>query len=264
MPKEHQVPEFYLKRFTHNGSQLFVFDKFSRKSFPANINDVATEGHFYDIPQEFITKNVKPQITEELLGNIETFYSNIIQDIIDAIDNKGGVTDNQKDAIAYYLTIQILRTQKFRNVLRVVLNEKMARLKQAELMFNPANHNHIIKKLKNHIWIIGINKTTQPFYTSDNPIVRRANKTHSVRSHIGFGSHGIEVAFPLSSQFIILMFEKTYFEQFTDLDCKSMPLMADHIIEYNLLQVLQSNRQIYCMSSDFELAQQICKEHPEI
>jgi hypothetical protein len=258
--KEHLVPESYLKRFTYNGSQLFVFDKFTKRPFPANINDIAAESYFYDIPPEFVTGKVKQQITEEILSDIETSFSNVSHGIIEAIENNGSITANQKEAMSYFLTVQILRTRKFRNLLQVVLNEKMAKLKQADLMFNPANHNPITKKLKNHIWIIGINKTTQPFYTSDNPIVRRAHQTHPIRSYTGFGSHGIEVAFPLSSQFIILMFEKTYFEQFTDIDCKSIPLMADHIIEYNQLQVLQSNRQIYCMSNDFRVAEQLCQE----
>lgn len=260
--KGHHVPESYLKRFTHNGSQLFVFDKFTKRPFPANINDIATERYFYDIPTEFVTGKVKQQITEEILSDIETSFSNVSHGIIEAIKNNGSITANQKEAMSYFLTVQILRTRKFRNLLQVVLNEKMAKLKQAELMFNPANHNPIIKKLKNHIWIIGINKTTQPFYTSDNPIVRRAHKTHPIRSFTGFGSQGIEVAFPLSSRCIILMFEKTFFKKFVDLDCKSIPIFTENAVKaYNELQVLQSHRQIYCMTSEFALAEQIYENH---
>lgn len=257
--KEHLVPESYLKRFTYNGSQLFVFDKFTKRPFPANINDIAAESYFYDIPPEFVTGKVKQQITEEILSDIETSFSNVSHGIIEAIENNGSITANQKGAMSYFLTVQILRTRKIRNLLQVVLNEKMAKLKQAELMFNPAKHNHIIKFFKNHIWIIGINKTRQSFYTSDNPVVRRPHLNHPARSFTGFDSQGIEIAFPLSSRCIILMFEKTFFKHFIGLDCKSIPLLKEHVIEYNSLQVIQCNRQIYCMSNDFRIAEQICK-----
>jgi hypothetical protein len=241
---------------------LFVFDKFTKKSFPANISDVAAERYFYDIPPEFVTGNVKPQITEELLSDIETLYSIVIQEIFDAIERKGSITTNQKEAMSYFLTVQILRTETTRNMLRVVLNESIAKLEQSELMFNPANHYRIMQKLKNHIWIMGINMTGQPFYTSDNPIVRRAHKTHPSRSYTGFGSQGIEVVFPLSSQCIIVMFEKTFFKHLVDLDRKSVPIFTENDVrDYNGLQVLQSHRQIYCMTDEFILAEQICEDH---
>ena len=47
---QHYVPRFYLKRFAQANDQIFVYDKFSKKSFgPTHITNVASEKNFYDV-----------------------------------------------------------------------------------------------------------------------------------------------------------------------------------------------------------------------
>ena len=48
---QHYVPQSYLKNFSFNRSQIFVFDKLRQHSFTSNVRNVASERAFYDFPQ---------------------------------------------------------------------------------------------------------------------------------------------------------------------------------------------------------------------
>ena len=43
----HYVPQFYLRRFTDRGGQLWVWDKLKDRIFQANPKKVAAENNFY-------------------------------------------------------------------------------------------------------------------------------------------------------------------------------------------------------------------------
>ena len=52
--KQHYVPRFYLSNWANEKGQIWVFDKSLKKSFQANIKDVASSNYFYDIPKEVL------------------------------------------------------------------------------------------------------------------------------------------------------------------------------------------------------------------
>jgi len=290
--KQHYVPQFYLKRFTQDGKQLFVFDKFARTTFKSNISNVASERYFYDIPHGIAAEDVDPQSVEKVLSNIEADFSNVIEDVLRTADGRERIDCDQKLAMAFFITIQILRTQEFRSLYtelvekgakavldkivqvkmsdvspdeyRVQFNQKTASLEQAKFMFNPAILNGLVQVLNNHIWIVGTNETTQPLYTSDSPVVKRAHKKHPFVSCSGLASEGIEIAFPITPKHVLILCERTLFRHYAKWDCKSMSLDADNVTYYNCLQVFQSYRQLYCPSNEFSLAEGICNEHPEV
>jgi hypothetical protein len=68
--------------------------------------------------------------------------------------------------------------------------------------------------------VVGINDTGQPFYTSDHPVVRRANLTQGGRRLVGVRDPGIEFVFPLDSRHILLIPERAYFADWRRLDNK--------------------------------------------
>src|SRR5215217_8860375 len=49
-------------------------------------------------------------------------------------------------------------------------------LLHGKFLWNPEFISQVAAALCNHIWIIGINKTEVPLFTSDNPVVRRAHR----------------------------------------------------------------------------------------
>lgn len=62
----------------------------------------------------------------------------------------------------------------------------------------------------NLIWILGINRTGIPFYTSDSPIGTVPHVNHPFMSMAGIRSEGVEVFFPLSPMHVLLMYEGSY------------------------------------------------------
>jgi hypothetical protein len=282
---EHYVPKSYLKRFAEDGESIFAFDKFTQKAFRTNIENVACENYFYDLPEEDAAKvGIDPQIVEKALSDIESGFSNTIDAILKSAAPSRGriIQDDQKLAMAYFITVQQLRTRETRNVFtemsqrigemllskipnvspdqyHIEVNKTAVSLSQSGFMFNPDILNLHISILCDHLWFVGINDTEHPLYTSDNPVVRRGHYREA-----GLASKGIEIALPLDSKCILIICEKTAFAQYANVDCKSIILDADNITYYNYLQVAECHRQVFCLSDDFHLAEQICSEHPRI
>lgn len=288
--RQHYVPRSYLTRFTSNGDSLYVFDKIQQKTFQANITNIALEKHFYDIPEDKAALiSMDPQIVEKLLASIEGEFSLAIEALLKAVSKrkKRVVKRKQKQAMAYFLTIQLLRTRDHRDLIaeslekmgealllktpayslddfQVEADEEWVTLFQSQFMFSPHTREIFIGALCQHIWFVGVNDTEQPFYTSDNPVVRRGHYHDPCRNFSGLASPGIEIALPLSPRCILVLCERTAFRHYRKLDCKSVSLNSENVSYYNSLQISQSHRQIYCSSEEFDLAKRICNEHPEI
>ena len=307
--KQHFVPQFYLKKFADSNNQLFVFDKFTKQHFKANVSNVASERRFYDFHQdiqkefqdkvasgadkevdaELIEKALDPQLVEKELAYIEGDFANVLDEMLETIDKTKGIDPEHKLITASFMTVQILRTPEFRrtlielqeqtlakmldkwydqnlaeNNLYIKFDERYASLEHAQFLFSPILREAIFQTLSKHIWMVGINRTTQPLYTSDTPVVRKAHIKDLYKSYAGLGSLGIEIAFPISPKYVLILCERTAFLHYAQRDCGSLSLNSDNVTHYNSLQVLQSYRQVYCSSHKFDLVEQICNEHPDV
>jgi hypothetical protein len=132
-------------------------------------------------------------------------------------------------------------------------------------MFDRKQWNALGRILLDHAWIIGVNKTSTPLYTSDNPVVKWGHFKSPILSYDGFASPGIEIAFPLTPNFILLIFDRGVFpEMAARLDNKVSQLNEENVTYYNSLQVLQSFRQVYCSTRNFDLAEEMCADDPQI
>jgi hypothetical protein len=288
--KQHYVPQFYLRRFAAENGELFVFDKFTGKVFQSNVKDVAQERYFYDFPEDIAGKDIDVQWVEKTLASMESKFSAVISQLL-ATKSKKIISRRQKQALSLFVPIQSLRTRDFRNEsveliekatqamleafsehetdfnpdeYRVKFDEKLAPVWHGEFMLNPATLNPLMAILNNHIWLIGLNQSKKPFYTSDNPIARNAHASHPIKSMRGLGSVGIEIAFPLTPNHILILCEKTAFKQYEKQDGKILPLKEENVTYYNDLQVTDSYRWIYSSINDFGLVQEICKERPHV
>ena len=80
---------------------------------------------------------------------------------------------------------------------------------------------------------------------------------------VGIASPGIEIAFPLSSSRILTLADReVYGFHESSYDGKIRELEADNVTYYNSLQVLDSERQIYCEQPDFALVEDMIKKNP--
>ncbi|HLO48348.1 MAG TPA: DUF4238 domain-containing protein [Kamptonema sp.] len=120
------------------------------------------------------------------------------------------------------------------------------------------NHLHDLSKIfVKHKWIVGVNQTEIPFYTSDHPIVKIPY------FQTGYASDGIEILFPINSKFVLVLRDKKHPKSYEG-DCKLVVLSEDEVNNYNKAQVYCSNRFIFCQKKSFELVQEICKQEPDV
>lgn len=289
--RQHYVPQFYLKRFSVDGQSVFVFDKFQQKVFRTNVYNIANEKYFYDFPVGDVNgRGEDVQLVENALAQIEGDYSVAIDNILQRVHRKPGgkvLESSRREGMSYFIALQATRTREYRVVqtqlvekgaeaisrkagrsqqdqYRIQANADYVSLQQSLSMFGPVVQ-AIAHTLYEHIWLIGINRTEQPLYTSDAPVARRAHKKdpYGIISYAGFGSEGIEIALPITPQYILILCEAKFHRHMADKNDRAIILDNPEFIKYyNSLQVAQSYRQIYCPSDSFDLAKEMCESHP--
>lgn len=285
--KQHYVPRFYLKHFSSDGEKLYVFDKTNLKMFETNIINIAQEKYFYDVNIELIDP-INKQIIEKQLSKIESVFSDNLLEIIDFIENDKPLTHEQKVAISYYMFIQIFRTRSFRDELKqmtditlkaladkfvqinfgesyfnghIHVKEEVIALSQIKSLFMPEQINKFVNWFLNCIWIIGKNFTEEYLYTSDSPVIRQ-NPIKNIPN--GWASPGVEIIFPLSSKCIITLYESKYYSWATEFDNKIINFTKNNVIHYNAAQVMNSHRQVFSPSGNFDIAIKVCNDIPDI
>lgn len=290
--REHYVAQSYLESFTKDGDILFVFDKVSQKVFPKNKREVAQEKYFYDIPeemipQEFVDIGIHPQIIEDALASIDSKFKRAVNDLLN-IPPDGSIKIELKHALCFLLAVQLLRTRDTRNLLLEtkkkfyeaicrdlvemnspgqghlapkveITNEPVA---HNQILFNPEFWIDIAKIFNAHTWLLGINETGHPLYTSDTPLVKKHYIDHPYCT--GWASPGVDISFPLSPRRVLIIREKTFFPEYAPYDRQVCPLNIKDVEHFNKLQVIHSHRQIFSQADSFDIAEQLCKERPEL
>lgn len=276
--QEHYVPQCYLKHFASNKdkNQIYVYDKTTQKSFQTNIKNVASKKNFYDLIEPEIKNN--NQDIETFFSEVETDYNSVIGNILRRVENKRSITQNMKGSMSLFITFQILRTESQRKYYGELIEkitktniETTNKLSEAEKNkldeleidkeFEKEQHIELLfdldilrtstEILDKHIWIIGINATSTPLYTSDNPVVRKSHKKDKIHSYSAFGSEGIEIAFPLTPGYVLVLKEMRYFHNLKNMDKKSINLTANEVKYYNDMQIIQCERQIFSPLNKF-------------
>lgn len=334
--KQHFVPQFYLRSFTHDGDSLYAFDKPSLRSFKTSILGVGQERYFYntnsqDIEalkkelqqdpdaflealkeiilqtkdkwyiQQFMKEIEEPDIHEKLieiatdpqyletkiLAPHDARSAQLLKQVIREIRVRKRIKANHRKDLAFLMAVQVFRTPKYRYEMIDVQEKLLNQLVQEEVfpdeendvritydrdfqdritssaLLDPDFVSTIAGILNSHIWQIGINSTSQPLYTSDAPIVKYGHLSHLIAG-VGFASPGVEIAYPLSPEYILIMYERTFFQDRVVLDGRSFTLTEDNVLYYNSLQVQHSRRQLYCSEDMFALATEMCEKYPKL
>lgn len=294
--KQHFVPQSYLKRFSKNGKQIQVFDKVLKNSFSAGIRDVAQESHFYTIPDEIISSDAKFSKIDRLIFE-KAFIAyeselNLLIKVLITLPPGISIPRRVRESFSILVAIQLLRTKKHRNLIKeatekfyeaifqelvkvnfgeeatkytpkAAIKEKYEGMIHSQYIFDFDNLAEMAEIFYNHIWMVGINNSESPFYTSDNPVVMHTPFKNKIRG-VGIKSKGIEIAYPLSSQYILILADRDSYKDYEAFDGKSSNMREENVEYYNSLQVIHSNRQIYCEEQDFYLVKDMIKESPDI
>ncbi len=84
---QHYVPQFLLKNFGNGKkNQLWVFDKFSGRSFITNAKNVASESHFYDFEMAGEVVSLEPILTK-----VEATAKPLIRKLLEAKRAEGSI-----------------------------------------------------------------------------------------------------------------------------------------------------------------------------
>lgn len=310
--KQHYVPRLYLRRFASPDGRIFAFNKLAQRSYQTNIADAASETRFYDIHPDFLlnlqaniangtaepieaeqlAKVLDPQLVEHELGAREARFAPILTDILASLEQKRGITTEQRWRMAEFVALQAVRTPDARKryidirrsvfpeflrqavqtagnplgveeTLSFAYDERYASLDHARLIFHPDFQKRLSLALARHGWLFGENVTSIPFYTSDTPVTKRGYFTDPGEG-VGWDAYGVEVTFPLTPRWILILLDRAAFPRMAQLDGQVVPITAELVAEYNSLQVILSQRAVFCSRGAFLPAVELCSEYPEI
>lgn len=245
-------------------------------------------------------KGLDVQYIEHMFGSgIEVAYEERIGTVIDRLMNKTdweilncyAITEEEKEFMSLWIAHQVIRTKAFREnlsklhqatakVITEIVNREnegdskltvlantdkdTKRLLHGSILIDTDMVVNLAEVFLSHSWLLTVNKTSVPFATSDNPIVKIPHETSPNGVHAtGFGSRKVEVFFPLSSSVGLMMFEENlalqkYNRRSTICDDESI------VSQYNTY-LLSSAYRIFATSEEkLDLYQEYAQEHPEI
>ncbi|VXC01078.1 conserved hypothetical protein [Exiguobacterium sp. 8A] len=200
-------------------------------------------------------------------------------------------SNEEKQVLSHHIALQLTRTNEFRktileadekvmkaltfmiaksqfpnvtqNDFEVVRKKEFESITHASHMFDVGES--VAQALFNHVWFIGVNESTLPIYTSDNPVVQYSHgPQNELFSSGGIASFGTEIAFPINEKLILIMYEREYWETVgKQRENIFISLSESNITFYNSLQVFQSNSQIYSANEEFSTIKEILERSPE-
>ena len=187
--RQHYVPQFYLKLFSteKTGSYVYCFDKENKRAFKTNVKALCSEIGFY----ENANKPNKP--IEDAFSIQEGECSRIFRKIIGTEDMRT-LTEIELAKFLGFLVILKQRTRKRRDIVSQArkiwmdnVNSKFSDWKivpntdnweQNEHLSSMVDHNEEeTKQLFKNNWVLVVNKTKKPFWTSDDPTVQQLIQT---------------------------------------------------------------------------------------
>jgi len=275
---EHYVPQFYLRNFARQKGRDYLiscFDKANKNTFTVNIRKIGAERKFYDISTD-VEQEFEKELSK-LEGELNLAYRKLIDSQDLEVLNK-----KEKMSIASFLALQFIRTKENRETIKDIIKqikkkffgEKLSKRLIDEI--NEASKEESIKRLHlslmgeyqreaeiliNMKWILFVNKTKMPYWTSDNPFVLYNSIDMKPYGNLGLTSRGIQTYLPLSP---ILSLGVCDPKRFVKLPNKWDVDNVENIIFQNHLQVKWSTRHVFSRNSDFDLAKRMLKEHPEL
>ena len=256
--------------------------------------DVAAENYFYNIQEIADHPEIDNKAMEREFSKIEAFYADEIGKLLKIIDERKAIPDELVSTLSDFLALQLSTTKQFRD-LTIGVYEEIGQRALDNIAGNPPlpddtdiNPSDVILKivdrLKTHVrsphfsdkktldllssilqkrlWIIGINATNQPFYTSDHPVV---NVPHREAGSLGIAGliAGIEINFPLGPHYMLSLLDRMHFKNLARLDRNYGQIGRQMVNDINYLQVVNSYQEIYSNTQNFSVARLFCKSFPE-
>lgn len=209
------------------------------------------------------------------------------------------MNEAEKSLMSICLTMQFLRTRKTREMLQegyLKLYETLSRkiynlqcdneedkIKPGDVSFSIGKEAMKVEHARalldvnaitelsiaflNHVWVVFINKSEMPFWTSDSPIALQNDFGDAFRAGKGISSKGVEIYLPISSKVCLGLFDdETYgsvLKGVTSFQDRFYLLAPKELVKRcNMIQLKECYRCVYSNDDNFELAEEMLKENP--
>lgn len=282
---QHVVPKCYLKHFANKDRSdfVYVYDKIRNKTYTQAIDSIGGMDDFYSIKSADDGSYDKHVIEKELLAkNLEKEYSDVLGKTIDAISNGVQISDELRNSLAVHLAIQFLRLKEVREKDEELLNEimpKMIRLFKHGLAIEKNNPqiadleidykydstlyhyqssfgnedvvNTFAEQLALNYWNFYFS-SSPVFYTSTFPIVVKAHVPNVRPLCMGLTQYGAELSFPISSNIMLVIWDREYFQKKSETDGKIIMATDEDIRKYNWMRYFYAS-QVFSKTNDFSI-----------
>lgn len=212
------------------------------------------------------------EINEDLKFTLSTFF--VLQDFR---------TKEHKESIRQFYTGYLTKIYQFMNNnsdemkknndklkklgidpkdLKVVPKDEAIDFFHLQSLLDKKKISGLSKFLSNTGWVIGINNTNIPLFTSDHPLVKYNYKN----TLYGTGYSCDEIIIPLSPKYLLSMFPALSkdVEFLNNENCMVQELKKENVIFYNYLQTEKSYNYIFSNTSEFYMMQDYLRRNPEI
>ncbi len=111
--KQHYVPQTYLNNFAggKKGTSLYVFSKSAKKIYPAQVEDTASQRHFYTLENrqdKYMWENIYARKVEPILGQLlKKIRQNCENHLVQ--NHATVITKDEKASLVYNIIFQQLR-----------------------------------------------------------------------------------------------------------------------------------------------------------
>lgn len=296
--KHHFVPRSVLRNFTTDSGQLYVFDKFTGKSYPSWVENAAHENHFntVDLGHEKIN-------FESIYQEFDDLTAAIIRKVL-SFKSYFHLTGQDLYDLATAVCIQEMRTKLprtsivgFAEDMKAWLTELHSKVGGAPSLHIPSAEESKILALRKFeyleemivaLLLKGLMIVRVPegstLWTSDNPVLM---DNHLPYGTPGFNARGSDIFMPVSKttgiKFICRASCEKLYETYwksvllekripTDVEelfngiyrDRIITLKKEHVDYYNSCQVQISSRFLYGAVPDFSMAGEMIKEAPAL
>jgi len=269
---QHYVPRLYLRQFCADRRakhpQVYSFDKANQRVHRPSIRNVAAELHFYEQGE---------QGAEKAFQRIEDLFTTPYRRLLE-IDRVQDLSAEDIVGTVIFVAAQWVRSREHRQMLKStgvelakaldamgvdepaltdVTDETLRRLHVRGLP-NLINHaSAIMLRMK---WVLCVNRTEMPLWTSDSPVTLHNSRPASdLVGNRGLTCRGIELYFPLSPTRSLCLCDPT------DLGPEPQVIVStdiNHAWFQNDLQIRSSTRFLYANNGDCSFARKVLSTYP--
>lgn len=234
------------------------------------------------------------QYLENLFSEIEGDLSKSLREIISRVnsmstqDRKCGlfVSEEQKFNLSHHLALQYIRVKAYRNMMtdsadclsqvmqdmgipqevidRHKLNKSHLPFIHAKTILNQDYLEEMAKCFYTLSWLLRVNLTDKPFFTSDNPVGTFPYVHHPFLSTAGLTSKGVEAYYPLSPYMMLQLYDSDFHTFMNYNDGKIIETNNTEYVDFlNRRTVFNSDRFVYSQTDDFSIIDELLKVHPD-